>query len=145
MHETDTEAGAEGLQNQRGFESAAAELVRAGAVGAGPLGVPRGVHAASRALPGVAGLRHYPRDPDPEIRKKEATGDKVFHISCLFSKESGLWVWGLFHSAQDWMSGTVLEFARPGEGLDGVAADCGTASLPRRHIVSVRERTQEEL
>ena len=29
------------------------------------------------------GSEHYTRDPGPEIRKQEATGDIVFHILCL--------------------------------------------------------------
>ena len=27
---------------------------------------------------------HYPRDPDPEIRKTETTGDSVFHMTAFY-------------------------------------------------------------
>ena len=39
---------------------------------------------------------HYPRDPDPEIRQKEATGDNLFHICCWYSNIICLWVWNSF-------------------------------------------------
>ena len=33
------------------------------------------------------GSKHYPRDPDPEIRQKEAAGDNVLHMRrLLFEK-----------------------------------------------------------
>ena len=35
--------------------------------------------------------RHRPRD-----HTKEAAGDDVFHIRCLFPEEAGLWVWVSF-------------------------------------------------
>ena len=47
---------------------------------------------------------HYPRDPEPEIRTREATGDNAFHtcLSCLLlcvKKKQSLGL-GLFHSAE---------------------------------------------
>jgi len=42
----------------------------------------------------------------------------------------------------DWMAETVLGFV---ESCKDVAGGCGKAPLERRHIVSVRDRTQEEL
>ena len=39
---------------------------------------------------------HYPRDPDPEIGRKEATGDKAAKVCIRVSKRDGLWVWASF-------------------------------------------------
>ena len=42
---------------------------------------------------------HCPRDPGPEIGKKEAAGDSVFHIHLVMFKMKRSLGLGLFHGA----------------------------------------------
>ena len=44
----------------------------------------------------IALFEHYPRDPDPAIRKTATRGQHVSYVYCIFNKRDGLWVWVSF-------------------------------------------------
>ena len=95
--------------------------------------------AGASARPGPPRApEHYPRDTDPEIRGKKATGDNVFNVCLLFSKRNGLWVWVSFTVLSTFAARSASSGVGSRRSSRKSAWRCGVARSYIKYIILTR-------